>query len=279
MQYRDHHIRSLLKVLVYIEEHFHESLSLEKMAKIANISLFYFHRLFQAYVGVTVAEYVKNLRLQRAQEHLKYSNKPITDIALDSGYETPSSFTKVFNQTIGTSPREYRKAMQPLVEAMIRRTTPTTAQREMLHPQYVMRQDTPVLFLRRIGDYAVTPWLAFEAIEQFLQKEHVTKEDIVHFYSIGLDDPQTLDRSKCRFDVCVELKRLILPKGEVGKKVLAGGPYALFIHRGPYSEIENSLNAIFCCWQPTSELANAPPLCEMTQDENITKLYIPLVGR
>jgi len=279
MHYAAHHIASLLRVLVYIDDHLQEPLKLEKMAKIAHISPFYFHRLFQAYTGKTLAEYVKELRLQRAEGHLQYSDTPITDIALDVGYETPSSFTKVFNQVLGKSPRQYRKVMQPVVEAMIRRTTPTKAEKEMLRPKYVTRKELPVLFVRSIGDYAITPPLAFEALSRFLQEEQVKKEEIVGYYSMGLDDPHIVERSKCRFDVCVALKIAIPSKGAVGKKILPAGRFALFIHRGPYSEIENSLKAIFRCWYPSStvELADLPPLCEMTEDESVTKLYIPLI--
>lgn len=59
-----YHIACILKVLVYIESHLDEELSLEKMSKIANISPFYFHRLFRAYVGEPLAGHVKRLRLR-----------------------------------------------------------------------------------------------------------------------------------------------------------------------------------------------------------------------
>ncbi len=279
MNYAAHHIAALLRVLVYIEEHLAQPLQLQELAKIAHISPFYFHRLFQAYVGKTLAEYVKDLRLQRAQEKLQYSDKSITDIALDVGYETPSSFAKVFNQVMGKSPRQYRKVMQPILEDMISRTTPTKEQKAMLRPKYVTRKELPVLFVRRVGDYAVTPPLAYEALERFLEDEHVKKEDIISIYSMGLDDPHIVERSKCRFDVCVALKCPLKPKGEVGQKILHGGRFALFIHHGPYTEIENSFKAIFRCWYPTSsqELADIPPICEMTDQKGVTKLYIPIL--
>src|ERR1700738_3731409 len=109
-----YHVSRIVEVLVYIDTHLDQELSLEEMARIARISPFYFHRHFHAYMGETLAKYVKRLRLQHAAERLQFSDAPITEIALDSGYENPSSFTKVFNQVMGTSPKHYRKAMQPL---------------------------------------------------------------------------------------------------------------------------------------------------------------------
>ena len=86
----------------YIEDHLDETLLLEKLAEIARISPYYFHRLFRAYMGETLAEYVQRIRLQRAQEKLRYSDTSITEIAMDVGYESPAAFTKVFNQIMGS---------------------------------------------------------------------------------------------------------------------------------------------------------------------------------
>lgn len=272
-----HHMGCILKVLVYIEDHLDEELQLEKMAKIASISPFYFHRLFHAYMGETLADYVKRLRLQRAQERLQYSDAPITDIALDLGYESPSAFTKVFQQVIGQSPREYRKVMQPVIQAIMKRTIPN--ENPMLKPEYVTRTPETVLFVRRVGDYNDTPTLAFDILCQFLKGKEVKA-----YYSIGLDDPKIVERNKCRFDACAALKEKILPQGEVGQKTLPGGRFAVFIHKGPTSEIEKAFESIFRHWYPTSEkeLGEEPPFCEHIGDwtipdaDRITKLYIPL---
>lgn len=267
-----HHMGQILKVLVYIESHLDEELSLEKMAKIACISPFYFHRLFHAYMDETLSEHVKRLRLVRAQERLQYSDAPITEIAFDLGYETPSGFTKVFQQVIGRSPREYRKTMQAILE----RTNPEKA---VLEYEIVNRMPETVLFVRRVGDYQETPEIAFDVLCQFLEDNKVKAKA---YYTVGVDDPHIVERSKCRFDACAALKEMIPPQGEVGQKVLPGGRYAVFIHKGPSSEIERAFETIFRLWYPTCEqqLSDEPPFCQHLNLENpsdpITKLYIPL---
>ncbi len=280
-----YHIGRILKVLVYIEEHLDEELPLEKMAKIASISPFYFHRLFHAYMGETLAEYVKRLRLQRAKERLQYSDSPITEIALDLGYENPSAFTKVFQQILGQSPRQYRKMMQPLMQSIMRRTTPNANEKAMLKPEYINRKAETILFVRKVGDYKETPTIAFQVLVQFLEDKKITKEKINAYYCMGLDDPHTVERSKCRFDACVALKEATCPQGEVGQRSIPGGRCAVFTHRGPYSEIERALEDIFRLWYPTAqeELADASQFCELLNpwdaipdEERITKIYIPL---
>jgi AraC family transcriptional regulator len=280
------HIGCILKVLIYIEEHLNEPISLEEMAKIARISPYYFHRLFRAYVGETVADYSKRIRLQRAAERLQYSDTPITDIALDTGYETPSSFTKAFNQVMNHSPRQYRKKMQPVIRSIIERTHPSKKKQfSTLKPEYVTRQDESVLFIRKTGDYQVTASEAFTELVQYLKAKKLHSR-VLSFYCMGLDDPLIVGRSHCRFDACVSLSEPVASSGVVGQKILPGGRFALFIIRGPYSEIEESLLNIFRFWYPTSKLhiLNFDPICELVamndasipDTERITKLYIPI---
>lgn len=102
-----------------------------------------------------------------------------------------------------------------------------------------------------------------------------------------MDDPQIVERSKCRFDACVALQDNISPKGEVGRKTLQEGRYAVFIHKGSYSELETVFDEVFRLWYPTSgkKLADKTPFCEhinawdktIQDTERLTKLYIPLV--
>lgn len=280
-----HHMECILRVLVYIENHLSEELFLEKLAKIANISSYYFHRLFHAYMGETLSDYVTRLRMQRASEKLNYTDAAVTEIALEVGYETPSSFTKVFNQIMGESPRAFRKSMRPVVEAMLKRV-PQESSGTPLVPKYIERREEEVLFVRKVGPYAETPWRGFDALLAFLKQEKVSKDEIKAFYSMGLDDPQFVPLSKCRFDACVALKKRHIPKGEVGLRKLPGGKCAVFVHKGTYNEIEAFFQKIFTTWYPSANitLADVAPFCEHLElgDESVpmtertTHLYIPL---
>lgn len=275
-----HHTESILRVLVFIESHLSEELNLDKLAKIAHISPYYFHRLFHAYMGETLSDYVTRLRVQRASEKLNYTDSTVTDIALDVGYETPSSFTKVFNQVMGSSPSAFRKSMRPALDLILKRISPSLAQ----EPKYVERKEEKVLFIRKIGSYEETPWQGFQQLLQFLTQENLS---IKTFYSMGLDDPNIVPKEKCRFDACVALKNECTPKGDVGIKILPAGRYAVFVHKGSYAEIETFFQKIFATWYPSANisLSDAPPFCEHLElgDENIpmtertTHLYIPLV--
>lgn len=284
-----YHMSCILKVLIYIEENLESPLELDELAKIARISPYYFHRLFRVYLNETLADYIKRLRLQRAAKHLQYSNTPITDIALGIGYETPSSFTKVFNQVMGQSPSRYRKTMQPLLKAIMERTKTSLDDKMMLKPKYITREDEEILFTRQTGDYNETPEKAFSILKQFLAERKIDLPELKAFYGIVLDDQHIVKRTKCRFDACVSLKSSISGEGEIGKKILRGGSYAVFAQygKGTPDEIEDTLDKILRVWYPSLQeqsLGESLPFLEFIhcldkstpEDERQTNIYIPL---
>lgn len=59
---------------------------------------------------------IKRLRLAESTRDLIYQNSSITEIGLDVGYETPSSFNKAFKQIFNMSPREYKQQTEKFAE-------------------------------------------------------------------------------------------------------------------------------------------------------------------
>lgn len=67
-----------------------------------------FRKVFHLITGYTIGEYIRNRRLSLAGEELISSNRTVTDIALEYGYDTPESFTKAFTRFHGNSPTYVR---------------------------------------------------------------------------------------------------------------------------------------------------------------------------
>ena len=91
----------------YIEEHLKEDLTAETLARIAGFSPYHYYRVFHAYVGKPVMEYIRRRRLAHAVVELA-QGKRIIDIAMDYGFETHNGFGKAFRKTYGCSPEKYR---------------------------------------------------------------------------------------------------------------------------------------------------------------------------
>lgn len=93
----------------YIQEHFNETLTLESVSGEAGFNTTYFSSMFKKETGVTFSEYLQEVRMNRAKELLKETNRNIQDICEEVGYNDLKSFTKIFAKHTGLKPNEYRK--------------------------------------------------------------------------------------------------------------------------------------------------------------------------
>jgi DNA gyrase inhibitor GyrI len=124
---------------------------------------------------------------------------------------------------------------------------------------------------------------------EFLDKKAVDKRAIQAFYSIALDDPNIVERKKCRFDACVQVLAKITPEGEIGEKQLSGGLFACFDYYGPSSGIEGAFDEIYRSWYSTSTitLSDKESICEHIgsfeeeheEKKRHTKIYIPVTRK
>lgn len=80
------------------------------LARMAKLSPYHFLRSFRAVTGVTPHQWLLRARLRAAAEKLAATRAPVTEIALDVGFEDLSNFTRTFRAEFGASPREYRLA-------------------------------------------------------------------------------------------------------------------------------------------------------------------------
>lgn len=93
----------------YAEKNIKEKLTIEELAKVSYLSMYYFQKLFNRLVGKTVNEYIKARRVANAKHLLKSTDRRIADIALEYGFNSHESFTKAFKEIYGVTPEVYRK--------------------------------------------------------------------------------------------------------------------------------------------------------------------------
>lgn len=107
-------------VVRHLIERFPEPCGLEKLARLAGLSPFHFLRVFRATTGLTPHQHLLRTRLRAAALTLVRTSTPITDIALDVGFEDLSNFTRTFRAEYGVTPSRYR-ALQARTRAHTRR--------------------------------------------------------------------------------------------------------------------------------------------------------------
>ena len=98
----------LTKVLEYIQEHYHEDISLTKLAEINASSKATLARQFEKYIGCPPKKYLNILRIKKAKSLLLQTDYKINEIALTVGYQNPLYFSTVFHEETGLSPRDFR---------------------------------------------------------------------------------------------------------------------------------------------------------------------------
>jgi AraC family transcriptional regulator len=276
---RDDYMQSVYKVISYIEQNYNYDLTLEELSKVAGFSKYHFHRVFKSIIGENLSDYIRKVRLSSTTLKFK-TNQKITQIAITSGYETNASFTKAFKTHFGITPKEFslnakKKKGLKMQEAKI-----------------VELKPVEVLYVRKEGAYdkaAEEAWkilMGFAYKNKIKYKKNLMGKDAMMF-GIGHDNPNVIDEEKLRFDACITWDdKTVKPEGEILSKIIEGGKYAKFLHKGAYENLKATYNEIGD-WIVESGLdVRDLPMFEKylnrdprrTKPENLkTEIYVPLI--
>jgi len=275
---KDDYIQSVCKVILYIEQNYNRELTLEELSKVVSFSKYHFHRIFKSIVGVSLGEYIRTVRLQSTTLQFK-TNLKITQIAMNSGYETNASFSKAFKKHFGMTPKEF--SQKEKVKKGLK----------MLTPKFVELDDMDILYVRKTGDYTKSSGQAWEALMGFAYKNKIkNKKNLMGkeamMFGIGHDNPNVTDINKLRYDACITWDdKTVHPEGEVLNKIIDGGKYAMFLHKGSYENLKDTYDEVGDWIVESGVEIRDLPLFEKylnrdprrTKPENLkTEIYIPI---
>ena len=99
----------LAHVAQYINKHLRRALSVRELADQACMSEPNFYRTFRQTFGLTPVEYINQQRIALAGSLLRNTNRGITDICLDCGFNSLTYFTTLFRREVGMPPAQYRR--------------------------------------------------------------------------------------------------------------------------------------------------------------------------
>ena len=257
------HREAIIKVLAYIDDRSRgvrnasggAKLTLRNLAKIAGISEFHFHRIFREYLGLSMGQYLKLKALEGAMWRLVRTQENILEIALASGYEDHSAFSRAFAKEIGFSPKEFKKHFEKNRKIALLK----------LHknpPSFIgfqTQEERKVFYVQKRGSYFRSSQEAWKELIRDLENNGINPRDQT-FYGLPHDDPsQFIEGSydeagmgdNLRFDMCVEasseiLKKKASLKSKPGK--IPGGKFAVFRHVGPPEKLSDSYHFIYGKW-------------------------------
>ncbi|WP_105640882.1 superoxide response transcriptional regulator SoxS [Cronobacter dublinensis] len=94
----------------WIDEHIDQPLNIDVVAKKSGYSKWYLQRMFRTVMHETLGEYIRKRRLQLAAQELRTTRRPIFDIAMDYGYVSQQTFSRIFRRQFDRTPSDYRQS-------------------------------------------------------------------------------------------------------------------------------------------------------------------------
>lgn len=257
----DHRIR-IKKVMLHINRNLEERCDLPQLSEIAYLSPFHFLRVFEQLMGETPQQYTVRKRMERAGYLLMKRKERITDIAHLVGYQTSSSFNKIFKTFTGQSPRRFRDSISEEWYLKTNRSFHPASgyqvrSRFIQNPALVDLPEIYAIYLENRGIVDASFYKTASATYQKFKSE-IVQQDLDHtvqaligmypFRFIDLEDGKAVSYCGAIVDKRTQ------PTGELVKICLPPGKYAVFNHFGPFEFLMQTWNAVYLNWIPKSKL-------------------------
>lgn len=243
------------QALNYINSNIEKNLTVEEIADHCCFSKYYFNRLFRSIVNESIYSYIKRMKLENAAFKLRTSNsRPITDIALESGY-SPSNFATAFKEYFGMSASKFRAnnsvPMKDSFRSISEHISGLKKQEDFYNriaSRITVRQLPQMLLLYRrfIGNYndLDKAWDSF--CDDMTERRLIN--DSTRFMGISYDDPLIADENKCIYDMCISVDNV----ADISVHRIEGGLYACYDFYDSIVNLGKAFNEIFALWLPYS---------------------------
>ncbi len=278
-------------VLDYIDAHLGDDLSCDRLSSIAAFSKYHFHRQFSALFGMSLYHYIQLNRFKRSAYQLAFRQSSILDIAIDSGYETPESFSRAFKKTIGQTPSDFRKQPQwaswhSTYESLHQIRSNHMKPNHSLEPvQIITVPSMQVAVLEHHGD----PRTIGDSISKFIEwrKQHHLSPKVSATFNILYNNPADTPPENYRIDLCVATD-LEIVENTLGiiAKTIPGGKCAVLRHIGSDDQLADRIHDLYATWLPQSNeeprdfplyLQRVSFFPDVPEQDAITDIFLPLL--
>ena len=272
--------KRLMRVLEYIHANPAGDLSLDRLADVAAMSRFHWHRVFHAMTGETCAQATRRIRLHRAACWLVQSDDAVAVIAKRCGYPKVPSFTRAFGEAFGMSPGRFRRRgdlTSPIAHIVKGENTmfPVEISDQPARRMAAMAHQGPYLEIGR----------AFEQVASVFSSRNLWPQ-AKGMLGIYYDDPGSIAPEMLKshagivvddaFEIPEPLEDVQVPSGKM----------AVMHYKGPYAGLKAAYDHLFGQWLPNSgEEARDAPCFEVylndpkdtAPDDLLTDVCVPLV--
>ncbi|MGX6641432.1 AraC family transcriptional regulator [Legionella pneumophila] len=245
--------QKLRNMIDFIGKHLDEELSLESLSEIFCISKFHFHRLFTAFTGLSLQQYIKWLRLKRAAHQLIVDkDQSVINIAINAGFESHEAFSRAFKKACGFSPSQFRQGFGRSYWEQPPYCLPGQSRTDM-------KVDIKSIDKIRLAviEHKGDPKLLGESINKLVswaKSQSINlKPRAGEAFALAYDDPKTTPPSEFRIDLGIKVPENLKLDGVI-EKFLPSGRYAVTVHKGSRNNIGDVVYYLYRDWLPnTSE--------------------------
>jgi len=270
----------------FLGNHIQDDIALSAVARAAGASMFHLSRLHRTITGETLGRALTRMRIEQAAMALiDRPGRPISQIALETGFRVPSSLNKAFRAALGVSPTEFRTA--PAAErrdrlarlASLAAIAAPTPEYALTRPTIQTRGDMRVVYLREHGTYAqVSAPLAWAQLERRIA---ATPLATCQRIAATHDDAASIPGHALRYDAGVIVGALVASPPGMRVATWRGGSFAVFGYRGDYRFIEPAFRQIFSTWSLAARKRAGAPCLELYPDDlaalpQVAELWIPI---
>jgi AraC family transcriptional regulator len=279
---RDEYRARINRVMDHIEKNISGELPLESLARVANFSMYHFHRIFTAMTGEPLSRFIQRIRVEKAANLLAASPKmSITEIAYACGFSGSAAFARSFRDYFGMSATAWR-ALPEKEKSKIRKTGSkagktkskggkditassgylqdnqiTERRNRMLKKLNVAVKDlpeTPVAYVRHIGPYQGDGALFEKLIGKLCSwaGPRGLLNGKAQMLAVYHDNPEITDGDKLRLSMCLTVPEGTKVDGEIGTMKLQGGKYAVASFELAEDEYQAAWDALYGDWMPES---------------------------
>ncbi|MCM1111704.1 MAG: AraC family transcriptional regulator [Muribaculum sp.] len=101
--------QNLQAVKEYLDAHYNEKITLDQLSGRFFINKFYLTRIFKEQFGGSVTEYLLQVRITKAKQNLRFTDKPVEEIAQECGMRDANYFARMFKKVEGVTPGQFRR--------------------------------------------------------------------------------------------------------------------------------------------------------------------------
>ncbi|MEM7549675.1 MAG: GyrI-like domain-containing protein [Bacteroidota bacterium] len=256
------YIERINKVFRFIDDNLDSELNLEQVAEVAHYSPFHFHRIFRIIANEPLNIYINRRRIEKAASILMHRPEvSISELSLQYGFSSNSSFSRVFKKFYGVSPSDFRKHIPDRFSKIGKRDS-KNGQVDQLFEKYICNinnlknwidmnakieiKEMPgqeLAYVSSIGHTVITE--AYQRLMQWATPNNLFDNPSTKMVTVYHDSFKITDPDKIRMSACITLKEPIGVSGEVGLMSLEAGKFIVGNYEIGLSEFEKAWSGLF----------------------------------